>query len=534
MKIQNNSFHSQLQNKILFICNSVIMITLSVLAVVTFLSDQHKTMVIAIAGVVILGISILLQVLKYFTVASYVSILSLTAATFGVLFNRPEISADLVYLFISYEMVPVVLAGILGQKRSFSISITSLMFVLLTYYIVSVQAPLIGLTHVVQISGSYICLLVIGVLSDQTYLLTGQIMNQYYLEQQTSEDKSKLLSEMINIYQKNQQSGTQLETLHIDNDTLAGQVNKLFQKFTEDMHELNQFLKDINIRGENIKNSSSNILKVFSNHKDNIINYKGKIDQISETSQDIDLIVQNRKVQMNELIELSTKGGTYMQDSITSVEKVAENSKNMVDMISLIMEVAEKTNILALNAAVEASRAGKYGGGFAIVAKEIKSLSTETTQNADTINRSLQNNITSISEAVSIIKNVGELFQHLNSSILDFSGAIDQIVVKINNLNQQNSQMSIETKNTISLVNEVQNVVEKMIQNMESGNQKIAGIQNLSTVLSKDITQLHQTTNSISISGRKMQEKYREYCYSVKKVETVVQDISQQIDSNVK
>ncbi|MGL5955458.1 MAG: methyl-accepting chemotaxis protein [Brevinema sp.] len=531
MKIQNNSFHQQLQNKILFICNSVIIITLLILSVVTFIANQQSTMTIALIGVFILGVSILLQVLKYYIAASYVSILSLTAATFGILFNRPEVNADLVYLFVSYEVVPLMLAGILGQKRSFSISITILMLLLLTYYIVSVQGPIIGINHTVQIFGAYICTSVIGILSDQTYLLTGQMMNRYHLEKQISDDKHKQLQAIINIYQNNQQSGTQLETLHIDNDTLAGQISELFQKFTEDMHALNQFLKDIHIRGENVANSGSNILKVFSNHKENIINYKGKIDQISETSQDIDLIVQNRKVQMNELIELSTKGGGYMQESITAVEKVAENSKNMVDMISLIMEVAEKTNILALNAAVEASRAGKYGGGFAIVAKEIKALSTETTQNADTINRSLQNNITSISEAVSIIKNVGVSFQHLNSSILDFSGAIDQIVVKINNLNQQNSQMSIETKNTISLINEVQNVVEKMIQNMELGNQKISGVQNLSTVIGKDITQLHQTTNSISTSGRKIQEKYREYCYSVKKVENVVQEISQQVES---
>ena len=319
-----------------------------------------------------------------------------------------------------------------------------------------------------------------------------------------------------------------MDIFNIDNDTVAGQLNENMQKFTSDLYEFNQLIKDIQIRNENLVSSSSNILSVFNNHKENIIEHKNKTLSISETSQEINLIIQDKKVQMNELIELSEKGGVDMQESVFAIEKIAENSKDILDMIALIMEVAEKTNILALNAAVEASRAGKYGGGFAIVAKEIKLLSTETTQNADTINQSLQSNIKAITETVEIIRNVGQSFSHLNVNIIDFSTAIDQIVVKISNLTQQNSHMSIETKNTLSLISEVQNTLEKTINSIKTNQLKVTDINTLSDLLEKNVSQVNQTTDAIIHSGRDAQKKYREYKYSIKKVEDIIVEVDHQ------
>ncbi len=529
MNSTNISLHQRLQNKILFTCNLVIMVLLTVLALVAYFSGPMLVLMrAATAGVFILGLSLLLQAFKNYTLASYVTVLSLMGITFTIMSGRPDMSADLLYLFISYQVIPLTLSGVLAQKRSFSLSISGLILLLMLYYVFYRQAPIIGTGHTIQIVGSCVILIVMSVLSDQVYLLSGQIMNRYNDEIQATADKEQQIRDIVTVYQDNQTSGTQLEQFNTNSDSLVSSLNEMIQKFTEDMNELNQLLKDVNIRNTSISGSGSNILKVFNTHKEGILDYKDKIDQITETSQDIDSIVQDRKIQMSELIELSTQGGNYMYDSIAAVEKVAENSKNMVDMISLIMEVAEKTNILALNAAVEASRAGKYGGGFAIVAKEIKALSTETTQNADTINRSLQSNITSITEAVTIIKSVGQSFTQLNNSIVEFSSALDQIAQKTNNLTQQNSQMSIETKNTLSLINEVNNVIEKTVVSMEQGQQKVSTIQDISSTIDKDVIQLQQTTASIVESGRKVQEKYREYCYSVKKVETIVEDVNHQ------
>ena len=339
----------------------------------------------------------------------------------------------------------------------------------------------------------------------------------------------KKLNDIISVYSYNKESGSKLEGQTLDSDTTASQIQETLQSFIENMNELDQVLKDTTVRNESTLNATSNIMQVFARHKDGMVSYQDKVDQVSSISQEIDHIVQERKVHISELIEMSQQGGTHMHESVVAVEKVAENSKNMLDMISLIMEVAERTNILALNAAVEASRAGKAGGGFAIVAKEIKTLSTETTQNAEIINKTLQVNLKSITEAVDIIRNVGRSFVDLNTNIVDFSASIDDIVIRVRHLNQQNSQMSMDTKNAISLSSEVQAVLEKTLQSIDQGQSKIKELRSLSDSLSKNVSSIHQKTTTISDAGRKTQERYRAYTYSVKQVEDTVLEIEQQL-----
>jgi len=524
-QISTEDLHLNLQKKILLICNITLIISLLILGLISFLDNSIDNIIIVSITIILLFISIILIKSNQYLSASYTTLLVLSLTAYGILLTKDPSTENLTYMFTSYQAIPIVLSGLLAQNRYFSLTISTLSAILLTFYIFSILMVNDSPPHFISAIGSYACIITLGVLADQIYLFTGNIMKFYSRELTKVKTQKKYINEFITDYHTSTISGKNFISQISDNDNRAIQIQDTIQKFNESMHNLESCIKDTVIYNKTITDSTTNISIVFTKHREGIEEYKEKIQTISDTSQEIDFIVQNKQTQMSDLIEVSKKGRDDMHDSIIAVEKVAENSKNMLDMISLIMEVAERTNVLALNAAVEASRAGKAGGGFAVVAKEIKTLSTETTQNADIINRTLRTNIKSIESAVEIIRHAGRAFAGINTNIIDFSSAINEIVQRVSHLTKENTQMSIDTKNTISLIDEVHQVLERTLNAIEQSDGKINELQNISFNLNNSIKTLYQKTTSICDNSRKTQENYKAYLKSLNQIKVSVKEL---------
>jgi methyl-accepting chemotaxis protein len=93
-----------------------------------------------------------------------------------------------------------------------------------------------------------------------------------------------------------------------------------------------------------------------------------------KVAQDGNIIVSNTVQSMQDF-------SAMMENAVGSVMNLHESSKKIADIIGIIGEITDRTNLLALNAAIEAARAGEHGRGFAVVADEVRKLA-EKTQNS--------------------------------------------------------------------------------------------------------------------------------------------------------
>ena len=130
-----------------------------------------------------------------------------------------------------------------------------------------------------------------------------------------------------------------------------------------------------------------------------------------------------------QVAEAASVSGNAVEKSSQAQSVIAEldgAAQSIGEVLRLITDIAEQTNLLALNATIEAARAGEAGKGFAVVASEVKSLASQTAKATDQISRQIDAVQGNTRVAVSTIDEIQRVIDQLNQIATGISTAVEE------------------------------------------------------------------------------------------------------------
>ncbi|MCI8208024.1 chemotaxis protein [Pseudomonas sp. S25] len=151
-----------------------------------------------------------------------------------------------------------------------------------------------------------------------------------------------------------------------------------------------------------------------------------------------------------------------IQDTSKRIKRLGESSQEIGDIVSLIDDIADQTNILALNAAIQASMAGDAGRGFAVVADEVQRLaerSSSATKQIETLVRAIQNDtneaVISMEQTTTEVVRGARLAQDAGVALEEIEGVskiLAALIQSITNAAQQQAELGLQISQTMTVI----------------------------------------------------------------------------------
>jgi methyl-accepting chemotaxis protein len=270
-------------------------------------------------------------------------------------------------------------------------------------------------------------------------------------------------------------------------EEISGALASLDTKNTSTSNSVNSITRNIEETTEQISAQSASITETTA-----------AIEEMAASIDNVSRISNDRVVAAQQLIETTRSGDQKLSATYQIIGEVSENIGGLLDLISIINNIAAQTNLLAMNAAIEAAHAGEYGKGFAVVADEIRKLAESTSQNAKGIGMTLKDIIEKINSSQEASTESSEAFAIIRTNVTSVVDAFTEIA-------HSTEELAMGSREILQSATDLQNITQDIrkrsldirdgAKGIDEGSHEISGI---SSNLLEKVDKIQERAKEIS------------------------------------
>ena len=262
------------------------------------------------------------------------------------------------------------------------------------------------------------------------------------------------------------------------NSALTEAIGTVAQDITETKNELIK----VSVEFGTLLSQISELNNAGSGQSEELSRTVATIEENTRTISSIAELSAKSREKVDGIVGLMNTNAGHVSDLYDSIQRINESTKKITNIITVIREIADQTNLLSLNAAIEAARAGEQGRGFAVVADEVRKLADKVTKATRDVEALIKETENTVSYGVETVNRLVDSNSFVNSeagSIKDYTdnlaSAIEEQNASMQELGMSAKKISTESKHIADSTSSITDSVIQMVDDMD----KASGIVNL-------------------------------------------------------
>ena len=230
------------------------------------------------------------------------------------------------------------------------------------------------------------------------------------------------------------------------------------------------------------------------------------VEQMAANIQSVNDTLAKNSSNVKSLREASEIGRSGIQDVASDIQGIARESEGLLEINSVMENIASQTNLLSMNAAIEAAHAGEAGKGFAVVADEIRKLAESSGEQSKTIGAVLKKIKGSIDKITKSTENVLRKFEAIDSNVRIVAEQEDNIRSAMEEQGTGSKQLLEGITRVNEITREVNSGSEEMLDGAREVIQESVNLEKMTQEITSGMNEMASGADQINIAVHKVNE----------------------------